>query len=406
VSEKQNNLVTSPPWKTGTRLMSALLLAVLLGLLIYRLRALLFPLMLSGLLAFILHPLVVLLSERTKLSRRGAVVLVYLVVILLLAGATTGVGLAITQQLTNLVQELSALARDLPTYLDRLAELRFSIGPWTVDLSQINLEPLMQGLGSALRPFLLETGALFGSLLGATASVVTMAVAMMVLGYYLLLDSGRFGAALLGLIPKAYQEDLRHLVARTGRVWGAFLRGQLVLSLVVGAVVAAITGALGVRLALVLGVIAGLMEFVPTFGPIIAGAISALVCLFQGSAYWTDSPLILAAVVLAAFAIVMQIEQSVLVPRILGHSLNLHPMVVLLAVLAGGMLGGLLGLLLAAPIVATLRLWVGYVYGKTVGLETWPAPVLAPPRKKTPRLKVRLPKRRSKKQRGEEEEGA
>jgi hypothetical protein len=82
------------------------------------------------------------------------------------------------------------------------------------------------------------------------------------------------------------------------------------------------------------------------------------------------------------------------VPRIIGSSLNLNPLFVLLGALAGGVLAGVLGLLLAAPTLATLRLWIGYIYRKVVGLETWPAPVLKPPRRSNrPPMWNRLGKR-------------
>jgi predicted PurR-regulated permease PerM len=149
--------------------------------------------------------------------------------------------------------------------------------------------------------------------------------------------------------------------------------------LVVGVLVALVMGLMGVRLALVLGLVAGLLEFVPVFGALIAGLIAAIVAFFQGSNWWGLSSFAFVIAVILVFMIIQQIENNVLVPRIIGQSLNLHPIVVLMAALAGGMLAGVIGLLLAAPAVATLRLWMGYVYIKIAGLEAWPAPVLVAP---------------------------
>ena len=105
--------------------------------------------------------------------------------------------------------------------------------------------------------------------------------------------------------------------------------------------------------------------------------VTFMVALFQGSNIWGLSPLGFALLVLIVFAIVQQLENNVLYPGIIGHSLKLHPLLVILSVLAGGILAGLIGFLLAAPTVATLRIWSGYVYRKSVGLDTWPTPIVS-----------------------------
>jgi predicted PurR-regulated permease PerM len=150
---------------------------------------------------------------------------------------------------------------------------------------------------------------------------------------------------------------------------------------------------LGLRFSLVIGLIAGLLEFVPIFGPIVAGLMAVLVALFQGGNWWGLAPWAYALIVLVVFVVIQQLENNILVPRIIGGTLNLSPVVVLLGALAGGIVAGALGLLLAAPALATLRLWLGYVYRKVVGLETWPRPALLPrPKRGKPRFWHRLRK--------------
>lgn len=382
---------TSPPWQPGTRLAVGILLLILTLLLLSRLRQLLVPVVLAVLLAYLLHPLVGRLTRRLRISRGLSVLIVYLVVGLLLAGITAGMGLAISQQVSGLVADLGQISAEIPALLDRLATLRLTLGPWTIDLATVNLDPILASLSSAVRPLLTGTGAMVASAAGATASAVGIILAVMVLGYYMLLDFGTLDDSFLTMVPPAYQKDFRRLLDETGQVWHAFLRGQLILALVIGVVVAAVLGILGVRFALVLGLIAGLLEFVPIFGPALSGLIAVLVALFQGGNWWGLPPVWFGVVVLGAFVLIQQVENNVLVPRIIGLSLNLHPLLVLLGAFAGGALGGVIGLLLAAPTVATLRLWIGYVYRKIVGLETWPRPVLGPPlRRRRSSLLARL----------------
>jgi predicted PurR-regulated permease PerM len=173
-------------------------------------------------------------------------------------------------------------------------------------------------------------------------------------------------------VPPRYRGDVQILLDETAAIWNAFIRGQAILALIIGLTAWIVLTALGVRFSLALGLIAGVLEFVPMFGPLISAVAAVLVALFQGSNIWGISQLGFGLIVLAIFMLIQQIENNVLVPRIIGRSLNLHPLTVLVALLGGGVIGGVLGLLLAAPTVATTRTCLGYVYRKAVGLETWP----------------------------------
>lgn len=102
------------------------------------------------------------------------------------------------------------------------------------------------------------------------------------------------------------------------------------------------------------------------FGPIITGVFATLIALFQPVNPWGLTPLAFTLLVIGIFFLIQQVENVILVPRIMGESLNIHPLMVLIAVLAGGILAGFVGVLLAAPVVATLRLGTGYLYSKIV----------------------------------------
>lgn len=376
--------ITSPPWQPGTRLAVGVLLLAALVVVGYRLRQVLAPAVLALMLAYLLHPLEVGLRRRLRLSKGAAVLLSYLTVLLVVAGLGTGMGFAISQQVAGLVADLREISRNIPLALDRLGEITLTLGPWTLDLSTVNLDPLLSALASALQPFLTQTGALIASAASATASAVGLLVVVLVLSVYILLDLDSLGRSVVAAVPPEYQADVQRLLQESATVWQAFLRGQLILGLAVGGLVAVVLTVLGVRFSLVLGLIAGLLEFVPIFGPTIAGLIAVVVALFQGSNWWGLPPLGFALLTLAVFVLIQQVENAVLVPRILGMSLRLNPAFVLLAALAGGALAGVLGVLLAVPVMATLRLWLGYLYRKVAGLDTWPAPVLEPHRPSAP----------------------
>jgi predicted PurR-regulated permease PerM len=369
---------SSPQWQPGTRLVVGLMLILGVLILLYLLRELMASVGLALLLAYVLHPLVERMMLQTKLSRVQAVLIVYVVLVIILAGTTTGVGLAVSQRLIMLATYLAELSVELPAQIEGLASRVITIGPWQWDLALINLEPLLAEVASAIGPLLSQTGNMLTSLVRATASTVTTIFLVMIMGYYILVDFEKLEGMFLSWVPTSYRDDVDRLIASTGMIWNAFLRGQFILAIIIGLLVMLVLVGLGVRFAVVLGLIAGLMEFVPMFGPFIAALVAFFVTLFQSANWWGLSPFMLGVVVLGAFVLIQQIENNYLVPRIIGQSLNLHPLVVLISVLAGGSLAGVLGLLLAAPVVATLRLWFGYVYSKVVVIETQPAALLSP----------------------------
>ncbi len=386
----------SPGWKWSTRLVAAVLLLGFVALIINRFSNLLAPLVLALMFSYILNPPVLALARWTRLPRGLVVVLVYLLLILALLGLATGLGVVIGQQVVGLAAGIRAFAVTLPARLAELSQSSFQIGPFTLDLSRVDFSPVLQQLTNAIQPAISQTGALIGSVASAMASFVGLFLLVLVLGYYMLADLPEFGGVLAGLAPPAYRADIEHLGRATGRVWSAFLRGQLVLGLVVGSVVTVLSTAMGLRYPLALGLLAAFTEFIPIFGPLLSGAAGVTVALVQGNNWMGLTPLWFALAVAAMYILVQQVENNVLVPRIIGRSLNLHPLAVLVGAVAGGSLAGVLGLLLAAPTLATLRLWGGYLYRKILDLEPFPAPPAPPAPAPAPRpgLLARLRRRK------------
>lgn len=365
----RRNRQSSPEWQPGTRLVVGALLLLSVLALLYLARQLFVPVVLGMLLAYMLQPLVLRLQRRLGMQRGVAVTLVLVLVVLLMTGATTGIGIAAAQRLEGFGEFLGSVSQGLPEFVEGLMDLRFSIGPWTIDLASANLNPFIDSISSALTPLLSQTGSLVSGLAGATASAVGTTLLVLVIGFYLLLYFERLPGAVMGLVPNPYRTDAQRLMGDAGAIWQAFLRGQLILGLAVGSATGVIMAILGVRFALGLGLLAGVLEFVPIFGPWITGIISVLVAVFQGFNHWGLTPVGFGLVVLAASLLIQQIENNVLYPRVIGQSLDLNPLVVLLSLLAAGSVAGIVGLLLAAPTVATLRLVYGYLYWKTVGVQ-------------------------------------
>jgi predicted PurR-regulated permease PerM len=153
------------------------------------------------------------------------------------------------------------------------------------------------------------------------------------------------------------------------------LRGQIILAFVIFLGVWISLTILGVQNAFALGVLSGLLEFLPVIGPFIGTLVAAIVAFFQPANYLGLDPVVYTLIVIAVMIIIQQIENNILVPRIVGGALDLHPLVVIIGVFMGATLAGLIGAILAAPVLATIKLVGTYAWRKMFDLSPFPEKV-------------------------------
>jgi predicted PurR-regulated permease PerM len=348
---------------------------VLAGALVVRFRGLIQLLVIAGIVAFLLVPIVRVIHRRGRLSWSLATHLVFLLLILLLIIGFTATGLALAQEVESLVLTVQDILLDLPGLLETASGMVIAVGPFQLDLAQFDLPSLAEQAMVYIRPFLGEASGVVTSLAGRAIETVARLAFILAAAYFFTLDQPIFTQVWKRTVLPGYQYDWSRLQVALDRVWAAFLRGQIVLGLVIAIVVTVGLSILGVRNALVLGLVSGLLEFIPIVGPFVAGAIAALVAFFQGSNWWGLDPLIFTLVVIGFFILVQQLENNLLVPRILGNALSMHPVVILVAAIIGATLAGILGILLSAPTMATLILLGRYVYRKGFDLSPWDPPI-------------------------------
>jgi predicted PurR-regulated permease PerM len=208
---------------------------------------------------------------------------------------------------------------------------------------------------------------------GALTAIINMIFLFSVM-FFLMRDGAIFTDKGVQLLPTLYQGDARRLLYELGQVWNAYLRGQLTLALFMGIVVFTIATIIGMPNPLILGMISMILEFIPSIGSGLAIFPAALLAL---TAHSTTFPGLqgapFAVMVVIIWALLQNIEAYILVPRIMGGSLNLHPIAVILGIIAGASLAGVLGVILAAPMVASLRIFGQYIYGKLMDRDPFPA---------------------------------
>lgn len=245
-----------------------------------------------------------------------------------------------------LVNQFRLLMASFPTLLTWLQEA-LSSGQALLERWGLNLAPVRDELFSAVSR---QAGQAVSGLAGMAGQIVSSlgkVVLAPLIGFYLLRDRRKISSLLLFMLPVRWRAQAVRAGREMRRETAGFLRGQLLVS----AIVAVLTS-LGLMLVktpgwLALGLLMGVMELIPYIGPFIAGVPAVLLALQGGlwQAAWT----------LAVILLVQQLEGNLLSPRLMSGATKLHPLLVLLAVSAGGMAGGTLGMLLALPVVVSLR---------------------------------------------------
>jgi len=365
----------SPRWGMATKALVALTGLVLVGALLVRFQAIIPLLVVAGIISYLSLPFVRALHHRAHLSWAASTNIIFVYWLVLLVLAFTAAGLAVVQQLQALFVTLQGLLEGVPAQLEALSRQPIVLGPWTFALTTSEIIPLVErGLGT-VEPILGQASSLVASAAGHALESLARLVFVLAVSYFLTVDSDRIRSRWGGISIPRFEYDLSRLREALVRIWHAFLRGQLLIVLVMAVLMTVLMGVLGVRFAIGLGILMGFAKFVPIVGPFSAGAAAALVALFQTSNPFGLAPLAFALIVIACTTLLDQMVDYLLLPRILGTSLNLHPVLILVGAIVGATLAGVIGLLLSAPAMATLLLLTRYAYRKLVDLPPWDPPI-------------------------------
>jgi predicted PurR-regulated permease PerM len=187
---------------------------------------------------------------------------------------------------------------------------------------------------------------------------------------YLLVDVRKVKAAYLKTIPTHYRHDARDLWDAFGESLSRYLGGLVFVVMIQGVLAAAALYLLGVRYAILLGVWVSVTAIIPYLGAFLGGIPAVIVALVFGSSY-LESSTTTAILTIVAYVLIQQLEGNFLTPRIQGQALHVHPILVLLAVIAGGELAGLAGVIFAVPALAVLRVFFDFL---RIRLRTKPEP--------------------------------
>ncbi|MHA7176384.1 AI-2E family transporter [Arthrobacter sp. Sr24] len=338
-------LWTNPLGRAATRAVQLLLVLALVSVAVFGLSQVslaVLPLLIALILSSALWPLVRL--ARKVMSPMLAAWTVFLGSLVVIGGVGTGIVFAVRAEWSGLVdqavegfKQLQGMVKDLP-----------------LQISQQQIDDGVTAVTDFLTSSQFGAGALTG--LSAAGSFFTGLVLLLVILFFFLKDGDRIWAFFLSWIPRHHEAKWRASGTRTVETLGGYIRGTAIIALVDAAGIGIALWILQVPLALPLAVIVFITSFIPMVGASFAGILATLVALVA------NGPVV-ALIVLGVVILVNQLEGNFLQPVVMAHALNLHALVILLALTIGTVLAGLVGAVLSVPMTAVawsiVKIWTG-----------------------------------------------
>jgi predicted PurR-regulated permease PerM len=341
--------------RTTRILFTALLFALGIGFL-YVARRTLIAFLFAIFFAYLVDPAVSHVAKWTK-ARTSAIAVIYVLILAFLATFFFFVG-------PRIGHEAQKLTESLPSLIDRVNSGEI--------VEQIGIE---HGISRATRDQLsaflrAHTGDLLGVAQKAGIRVAEVAqeswllVLVPILAGFFLKDGSTFTQMALSFVhTKPQREFLQGVIGDMNEMLAHFIRAQLTLAALSWVAYSSLLGSMKVPYALMLGTAGGILEFIPVVGPLVATILIVGVALLAGYPHW---------VIVLLFLIAWRLVQDYVVsPRIMGKSMELHPLAAIFGVLAGGEIAGVLGVYLSIPVMASLRIvwrrWRMYAEKKRFG---------------------------------------
>ena len=340
---------------------SAIAFFAALGFLVYEIHEVLMPFVFSGILIYLMSPAVDWLSRQSILGRqipRGlSVVLVYILAFL-------GISLLALIVLPPLYQEVLKIANDIPRQIEELRSVHL---PSLVNQLEalntryklnINVQALIdQMLENVIQATQYQVESLpsnMQKLVSFLFSTLSSFLVIFIVTAFVLVDLPRIKQGMLKMIPSRYRPAVLSLIHAIDRDLSGTIRGQLLICLINGTLTTLGLLMLQVKFAITIGFVAGVFSLIPVFGAIISTIPAVLIALTQS--IWT------ALAVIGVIIIIHLIEANFLNPKILGHTVELHPAIIVFAIVIGEHFFGPVGLLFGVPVAAMIRSVLRYFY--------------------------------------------
>ena len=358
-----------PRWPYATKLTICLLLLVFFIYLLSRFNEIIPPFLIAVIIAYILSPVVYYLQSRIRLPRSLIILLTYIilaviiilipiVIIPLFAGDVTSADFN-TQQLIKSLE--AALAQQYRV-------LGFTIHP------SVLLDQVIVALRGFIQPVIGQTVTIVMSIITSIIWIIFIVL----VSFYLIKDGTRLEEWFTLHLPPVFLPDYLWMHDEINQIWGAFFRGQLLLSTIVSIIFIVIGSVLGLPFALAMGILAGILEFLPSIGHAIWLFIASLLAYFLGSTWIPIPNWVFMLIIIGLHLFFEQFDLNYLIPRIIGKSVHLPPLVVILGIVSAALLAGVLAIPLAAPTIASARVIGRYIFANLFDMDWTPISATQP----------------------------
>jgi predicted PurR-regulated permease PerM len=325
--------------RTARVLITVLLFALALGFL-YVARVTLMAFLFAIFFAYLMSPLVSSL-EKVLHGRGRAIAVIYILLLSLLVLFFVSTGPRVGRQGARLVQSLPALTQLSSGQITQRIGQEHGWNSRVIDLISNYLashSAEIEHLGQEI-----------GLWAADVAKQAWLLIIVPVLSIFFLSDGRAFSEVLLGLVrSRPQREFLQGVLSDLNQMLAHFIRAQLILATLTFVAYSVVLAILRMPYAMVLGSVGGLLEFVPVLGPLAAGVIIVVVALLMSFHHWVG-----VVIFLGLWRLIQDYVNS---PRIMGHSVELHPLAAIFGVMAGGEIAGILGVFLSIPVMASLRI--------------------------------------------------
>jgi len=278
--------------------------------------------------------------QNKKIPRALSIILVYIIFI-------GFIGAAIYMLTIPIADQIKDMSKSFPDVYTRMNEgLQGLYGDGSISKTEAvttNFSDITKSLTQATASAFNFVSSLFGGVISFFM--------VLVMTFYLTVHEKGMKEFIQSVTPSKHKKYVSDIISKIQHRLGYWLRGQLLLSLIIFCLTFIGLKILGVKYALILALIAGIFEIVPFLGPIISaipGIFFAFTIQGFGTAIW----------VVLLYFIIQQLENNLIVPKVMGKSTGLNPLVVILSILVGARLGGIIGALLAVPVATAISVYV------------------------------------------------
>lgn len=301
------------------------------------------PVLIAGFLFYLLNPIVNFLMKTINIKRIYGIIIVFLLLVAVLV-------LTIVSVIPNLVNQISQLAENIPTFAATAEKWINTIAddPMFKQIDVVKqLENLNISYGTIIQRFLSGLSTSLGSIFGTITSATMIIVTVPFILFYMLKDGGKLVPNIQNIFPENRRSQIVELLGQLNKTLSNYISGQAIECIFVATFTFIGYWLVGVEYAFLFGVIAGIANLIPYLGPYLGLLPAVFVTVLNEPV----KALLCCVVVL----IVQQIDGNIIYPNVIGKSLAIHPLTIIIVLLVAGNIAGLLGIFLGVPFYAVCR---------------------------------------------------